>query len=147
MDAINWIYRSTATSGLGPLKNDPREWAGSVYSGLVSNQDSSKFFASYPNPSVKGKNSESNPSYPPSGYAEDAVAFYHTHGQCTSKDTEDDFSRGQPSDVWQADFREVPSYLGTPGSMIKIYVPDPTLSGNGPVTTLQNGTCCPGPSH
>jgi RHS repeat-associated protein/uncharacterized repeat protein (TIGR02543 family) len=145
MDAINWVYGSGWTNGPGPYQGDPREWAGSVYQGQAQGQDPSKFYATVPN-SSGADITTSRPSYPPNG-PQSAAAFYHTHGQCTTTSTEDDFSRGIPSDVFQADFRGVPSFLGTPGGFIKRYDPDPNLSGKGPVTTLQTGTCCPGPTH
>lgn len=131
IDAINWVYGQNPT--------DPKEWAGTFYQGQAN-----QYYATIPNRSVS--DTQSTPSYPPGGQP-NSTGYYHTHGQCTKANIEDDFSRGRPSDIWQADFRQLPSYLGTPGGFIKRYTPDPNYSGNGPVTTLQNGTCCPGENY
>ncbi len=128
-DVINWVY--------GNHPSDTKEWAGTFYRGK-----NGEYYAT--DPKRSSSDTQSSPSYPPSG-PWDVEGYYHTHGQCTDDIPEDDFSRGKPpSDVWQADFRQKTSYLGTPGGFVKRYTPDPNRQGNGTVTTIQQGKCCPG---
>ncbi|WP_036307506.1 hypothetical protein [Methyloglobulus morosus] len=86
----------------------------------------------------------------------DVRGLYHTHGQCTSDNTEDDFSRPginrktgkfeRESDTHTAWGNQRPMYVGTPGGAVLLFSPNP-LSGTpdeGAVTVLQSGKCCPG---
>ena len=135
IDALHAIYQQHP--------NDTKEWAGTFY-----RDHNNQYLASAPKRSKY--DDQSKPSYPPYPYSiMDVIGIYHSHGQCTAKIAEDDFSRSKDendprSDVWQADLRRYPSYLGTPGGFIKRYDYDPKRPLNGPVTTLQTGTHCPG---
>jgi hypothetical protein len=140
IDALNWTYSQYPTS--------QNEYAGTIYQRL----DNQQFVATDP---LAGGTTFSNPSYP-NWRQGDVRAQYHTHGQCTSKNTEDDFSRPginpktgkfeRDSDTHTAWASQMPMYVGTPGGAVLLFSPN-SLSDTpdaGTVTILQSGACCPG---
>jgi uncharacterized protein DUF4329 len=128
VDALNWVYQALPTANT--------EYAGTIYMGTNGN-----CYAANPNP---GNGNNSTPSLPQGGWL-DALAMFHTHGQCTSgmNGGNDVFSSGFPSDKFSADWHQIPSYLGTPGHIILRYDPDPNMRQKGKVTKIQSGCTSP----
>ncbi|WNB75575.1 DUF4329 domain-containing protein [Methylomonas koyamae] len=143
IDALNWTYQT--------YPNSPNEWAGSIYQGL----NDGKFYATNP---LEGGSTWSSPSKPAWNQG-DVRGLYHTHGQCTSNNTEDDFSRPgidpktgkyvEESDTHTAWGDQKPMFVGTPGGAVLLFSPNPPSGpeNEGTVTILQPGKCCPGENY
>ncbi|WGS86967.1 RHS repeat-associated core domain-containing protein [Methylomonas sp. UP202] len=143
IDVLNWTYQT--------YPNSQNEWAGSIYQGL----NDGKFYATNP---LEGGPTWSSPSKPTWNQG-DVRGLYHTHGQCTSNNTEDDFSRPgidpktgkyvEESDTHTAWGDQKPMFVGTPGGAVLLFSPNPPSGpeNEGTVTILQPGKCCPGENY
>jgi hypothetical protein len=130
-DALDWAYAELGNAN---------EWLGTIY------QVGDQYVATTPNP---GSHEDGLPSWPTEdqGGRSAAVALYHTHGHCEKGYDNDNFSypdkkNGLRSDAFVSDWYQLPSYLETPGGMIKRYDPDPNMHQKGHVITMRDGCAC-----